>query len=262
MLSDSLRNCDFIIVKGYNADFRFMMKLKRASRAKIINHWVGSDVNKTVGNFRRWMKVRLAQFFIHQNWVVGRRLVEPLRKLGISSKVVPHFIFYNKEHKSKTYSKGILVYNPDSTPMPVEVGMLYGIDKAADLSSRLPNYIFHLVGGGKNPSGFLSYICYGYLHGLDKIWGQVDYYLRITLSDGMPRMILEAAENGILSISNYLYFDGIILYTNPDEVANQINSMTDKEYKERLDLLTNDIKKTYSPDAVINAYRTNLESRS
>ncbi len=258
---DILRKCHFIIVKGHNADFRFMMKLRGASKAKIINHWVGSDVNKTIGNGRRWMQVLLTQLFINQNWVVGERLVRPLKSLGIASRVVPHVIFHRKELKPKLQTKGILVYNPPSTPMPKDPGIFYGIDKAVELSTKLPDYTFHLVGGGKVPPGFVLYVTNGYLHGLDGIWDKVDFYLRVTINDGMPRMILEAAENGIITISNYPYFDGIIPFTGLDDVVSRIKSMTDQQYRDTLDALTKDIMKTYSLDAVVNAYRSNLDFR-
>jgi len=253
-----LKNCSHIIVKGNSSNYPLIMKLRLAFRGEIINHWIGSDVYNSFGNPKRLARIRISQLFVHQNWVVGERLREPLTRLGIQSKTVPQLIYESKNTPPKKPTKGILVYNPPvSGRENISPYELYGIDKVVELSKRLPDYTFHLVGGGEVPAEIGPCISYGYLNGLDSIWDKVDYYFRVTLSDGLPAIILEATANGVLSVSDYEYFDGICVYKNVDHTADQIRSY--QGYQDALERLNRDISKTYSPEAVILAYRVSLK---
>jgi hypothetical protein len=254
-----LKKCSHVIVKGHSTDYSLMMKLRLAFHGKIINHWIGSDAYNSLGNPKRLARTKIAQLFVYQNWVVGKRLCEPLSRLGIRAKIVPHQVFISKDNPRKKPTKGILVYNPSHSGRDnVAPYDLYGIDKAVELSKMLPDYTFHLVGGGEIPQGFSSCVSHGYLPGLGSIWDKVDFYFRVTLSDGMPGIILEAAENGILSIADYPYFQGIIIHTNPSEVANCISFMLEQDYQKALEAMTKDIKPIYSVDAVVETYRNSL----
>jgi hypothetical protein len=251
-----LNGCSHIIVKGHCSDHRLMARLRATFDGKIIAHWFGSDAYNTLTSLKRRVLVALAQRFVDENWVVGVRLLSPLRKLGIKAEVVPHLIHRagRTPPMPRARTRGVLVYaNKTCGRLGLTASELYGLDLAIRLSHELPSFTFHFVGGGEVPSGGGSNVIHhGWFDDLSPVWEASDYYFRVTKSDGLPGMVVESAENLVLPVVDYPYFDGVILFEGVPKTAEVMRSYS--QFDMQLATFVDHVRREHSPDVIRRRY--------
>jgi hypothetical protein len=259
-----LKGCSHIIAKGHCSDHRLMARLRATFDGKIIAHWSGSDAYNTLTSLRRRVLVALAQRFVDENWVVGARLLSPLQKLGIRAKVVPHLIHRTDRTPSlpRARTNGVLVYaNKTCGRLGLSAPELYGLDLAVRLSHELPDFTFHFVGGGEVPKGGgTNVINHGWLDDMSSVWGASDYYFRATKSDGLPGMVVQSAENQVLPVVNYPYFDGVILFEDVPKTAELMRGYD--QFDVKLAAFMHHVRREHSPDVIRKRYREVLQQHS
>lgn len=255
-------DCPYLIVQGHSSDFGLYSKIRDVYDGVVINYWQGSDVYNTFKNIRRLLRVKTSQKFINRNWAVAERLVSDLKNLKIKASFVPQYVYGGIQQSAVGIKhKGVLVYYPDTTGrQSMSSFELYGIDKAMELAAHLPDFSFYFVGGGVITTRLPNIQFCGKLNDLGPIWQNVDYYFRATKSDGMPKMILEALEYGVLPISNYKYFENIWIFENVIDIATKMRSFENYE----LDIfnLDTEVKEKHGYESVRRTYQSELQIKT
>ena len=256
-LKKVLKSATHIIFIGHSTDFGTVQKVKKSSHAKLINYWRGGDFWNTRDNIAKQIRLLLTQRLIDDNWAVGNFFANQIRSFGYMVRTVPSIIYQSKYSKNN-FNKSVLAYNPDSSgKIGISPMKRYNISLFLELAKALPDYTFYTVGNGKIKNKHSNIIELGWKQNLNEIWKKIDYYYRVTDYEGCPKMIIEAAEYGILSISKYKFFDGLLMFENINELAKKITSYD--QFDERIQTLTESISQYHSINAVKKAYKNALD---
>lgn len=167
-------------------------KLRHYSKP-IFYHWIGTDVYRFYNDY--FFKRNLKKIIINSskvfNLVVSENLKCELEKFDINSKILP-----------LTKLKVI----DDLPPMPSKFSVLtyipkkrwdfYNGDLINELSLRLPDIDFHLLAVGEDHSGKPNVFYYNFVEDSSSFYKKCSVLLRLTLHDGLPKMVLEALSYG------------------------------------------------------------------
>ena len=162
---------------------------------KKICHWSGTDaltlIKNPPGN-RIWylklifyrLKWKILYRIFDEHYIVHEKLRKYLIEFGIDSSkinVKANPILYNQKFKKKKHKEfNVLYYHPRPSNLGGEkfIRWIYGID----IIEKIKDINFIKVDGYQD---------------LSKIYPVIDFYLRPSRHDGMPRMIRECEKNEI-----------------------------------------------------------------
>lgn len=258
-LLETLRNVTHIVLIGHSSDFGTVKKLKSCSSAKLIVYWRGGDFWNTRENPKKRLRSYLTQCLIDDNWAVGSLFAQQIRSIGIRSKVVPSIIFEQRAKKEQL-EKRILLYNPGSSGKDgVSPEDRYGTRLFLELAQKTSDYHFVTVGNGKLSEEIENISELGYQQDMKKVWPQIDFLFRVTDFEGLPKMIVEAAEYGVLSITRHPFFQGLFPFIDVNDLASRLQNVSQEEYQSSYAILHEEIQNFHSFDSVKEAYRQALK---
>ncbi len=171
--------------------FNLALKFKK----KIIMNWVGTDVLKAVQAFKTksFCKEYISgvTHFCEVGWIK-----DELIEIGIHADVVS-FASFNKKQSVFSQEKASNILNVLSY-IPEERSDFYGINTFINLSKRLPDINFIIVG-----SKALKYLplpsnleAKGWVNEMDTIFDNADVCIRFPEHDGLSNFILEGLSRG------------------------------------------------------------------
>jgi len=161
----------------------------------VIIHWVGSDVLQTEGGLKK-----------ARHFVVHERLQEELGEKGVEVEgIFPHYSMcknypFKGEVNPNMGGGGIdaLTYLPNE---------FYGISRIRELANQRPETTFHVIGNRDPISLPRNCIKYGWVgrKQIDNLMGKCQIYMRFTEHDGLPMLLIEAMQRGLVCYTSYPY---------------------------------------------------------
>jgi hypothetical protein len=188
----AIRRCDAVYSIAYGFSYRFFA-LVRVLGKRSVNHWVGTDVWRTISNVAEARRARLTAFLIDKQLAVAPHLVDELASVGLQVELVPIIPFLKAPRLRSAQAGQIraLAYLPDGRPD------FYGGDIIYELAKEFTQVPFTVVTGTGRAQTRLPNLEYlGYVPDIDEVYEQASILIRITKHDGLPRMILEGLARG------------------------------------------------------------------
>jgi len=169
--------------------------IKKLNKYKkpILFHWIGTDVYRFIND--SLVKRRLKKFLIQlpnvKSLVVSENLRSELKKFNISSTLLPltklNFI---DEIPPLPEKFSVLTYVPEKR------WDFYNGDLILELAGKMPEIEFHLLAAGKKTIKLPNVFIYDFIEDVTPFYKNCTTLLRITIHDGLPKMVLEALSYG------------------------------------------------------------------
>ena len=167
-------------------------KLKKYKKP-IYFHWIGTDVYRFIKDsaIKRSLKKYLINSANVKNLVVSENLQKELDQFKISSTILPltKLKFIN-EIPPFPDKFSVLSYVPEKR------WDFYNGDLILKLAERMPETEFHLVAAGKSKSSLPNVFFYDFIDDLIPFYKKCSALIRITVHDGLPKMVLETLSYG------------------------------------------------------------------
>jgi hypothetical protein len=198
----------------------FLRQIQRARRlgCTIIRWWVGTDVLRCLDSPTHQ---KLAQALSNEcalNIAVSPHLVTELQEIGIEAEYLPSpcDLTILDNIPPAELPKGVLAY------LPGHRRAFYGEKVLIEAIEANPDLEFFIVSDDSHSLQHYSNVTsLGWVEDMGALWQKVGLVLRVTLHDGMPRMVLEA-----LARSRYVVysqrFEACWYATSGDEVLKHI----------------------------------------
>lgn len=167
-------------------------KLRRYKKP-VFYHWIGTDVYRFINDvfIKRFFKKLIINSPIVRSLVVSENLKFELQQYGVESSIIP-------------LTK--LKFVNDVPPLPEKFSVLsyvpknrwdfYHGDLITELSIKMPDVDFHILAAGKENSGRPNLFLYDFVKDAIPFYKKCSVLLRITVHDGLPKMVLEALSYG------------------------------------------------------------------
>jgi hypothetical protein len=173
-------------------------KLKQHSKP-ILYHWIGTDVYRFLNdNFiKRYLKKLIIDSAKIHHLVVSPNLKDKLERFNINSRVVPltkHRVVHDILQAQKKLS--VLSYVPNNR------WEFYHGETILELSTRLPGVDFHILAAGSQNSGKPNLFFYDFVEDVTSFYKKCSVLIRLTVHDGLPKMVLEALSYGMQVLWN------------------------------------------------------------
>ena len=143
-----------------------------------------SNIKKYPYILAYWLFAKVLDFFVEGHYVVSEHLIKELKTKKKVKVLVDPPLYPNKIEKVKHDDFNVLFYLP-VTKNQKFTDWVYGDDIARNVMSRY----------GDDTSVFFIYV-FGN-DDMNRIYPEIDFYLRPNRHDGNPRMIMECEINGI-----------------------------------------------------------------
>jgi hypothetical protein len=188
----AIRCCDAVYGIAYGFSYRFFAMVRVLGK-RSVNHWVGTDVWRTISNPAEARLARLTNFFVDKQLAVAPHLAVELASAGLQVEVVPIVPFLKMPGLRSAQAGQIraLAYLPDERPD------FYGADIIYELAKEFAHLPFAVVTGTGSGQARLPNLEYlGYVPNIDEVYEQASILIRMTKHDGLPRMVLEGLARG------------------------------------------------------------------
>lgn len=183
---------NFNIIHLISTPLTILRKLKHFNKP-IFYHWIGTDVYRfTKDSFiKKQAKKLLIKSSVVSNLIVGQNLKDKLSNLGISSTVLPLVHLETVSEFPPLPTKfSILIYLPKSHwefycgHMMMEVARLF------------PQIDFHILASGDIPDSPGNMHTHNIVDDVGPFYKNCNALLRMTVHDGLAKMVLEALSYG------------------------------------------------------------------
>ncbi|RPI72392.1 MAG: hypothetical protein EHM47_08370 [Ignavibacteriales bacterium] len=222
-------------------------KLKKFNRP-IIYHWIGTDVYRFLNDsiIKRSLKKRLIKSANVKNLVVSKNLKDELKQLNISSKILPLVkLKFTDEIPPLPEKFSVLAY------IPANRWEYYKGDIILQLAAKMPETEFHIVASGEKDFKLNNVFTYNFIEDLTPFYTSCSVLIRLTVHDGLPKMILEALSYGREVLWNWS-FPHCHKVTNPEECMDVLQNL-------KVNLYPNTagkefVEKKFNTDNIIDEY--------
>ncbi|MCF7911174.1 MAG: hypothetical protein K9M99_01495 [Candidatus Cloacimonetes bacterium] len=172
----------------------------KAANLKIINHYIGSDLYKTIKHYRFWKYLPVVNKLSH-SICVSSLLANELNDYGISAKILP-FTNLNLQKRPIVYpdQKTAIVYLPDS------YREFYNYKLITGLVTAFPdvNFIFFpSTLSLDNLPANIKTVKFVPRENMFQFLSSCRVFIRLPLHDGLPNTLLEALSIGRWCIWNF-----------------------------------------------------------
>lgn len=176
------------------AYFARQLSLAAAAGLPLVRWWVGSDVLNCIENPDVARVARKIDKCVVSNVAVAKHLVDELGTIGIAAQLVPSVVENDSAVDTAVVpgcERSLLVYLP-STRLE-----FYCASTIRHVIKDNPDLCFVIVADETHSLADLPNVkSVGWVADMNTIWRQVGGLLRVTMHDGMPRMILDALRRG------------------------------------------------------------------
>ena len=175
--------------------------IRKLSKFKkpIFYHWIGTDVYRFINdNFiMKYFKKLTINSGKVQNLVVSQNLKIELQKLNIDSMVLPLTkLNFNVDIMADNKKLSVLSYVPKNR------WDFYHGETILELASRLPEIDFHILAAGEKNIKKPNVFFYDFIDDVTPFYQKCSVLIRLTIHDGLPKMVLEALFHGLQVIWN------------------------------------------------------------
>jgi glycosyltransferase involved in cell wall biosynthesis len=244
---------DALVAFGGPAPDAMVSALVRRRKKPIAVVWAGSDVLEVRGSPDEIARIRTRGY---RHVACSAALANELCELGIEATELrlvvaePHLPMPPLPPKFS-----VLAYAPNTREY------LYGVDILLELTRRLPQIHFDIIGGFRTTDPLPNVSFHGWLDDVTPMIDASTVVVRPTRHDGMPLVVLEALARGRYAIWSQ-QLEGTILGASADEIAAELTALHRAHETGRLGLNeagVQAITKTFSPLAVTSAVETFLD---
>jgi len=177
--------------------------LARLAGKPVVRYWVGSDVLEMLRFRAERLRARAVDTFISANVAVWSNLQRELKDMGIRSRVLraPHPPAMAEPVRKLPRPFTVMAYLSNQ-PQKWD---LYGGEIIFRLARQYPQWRFLIVRHfGRGLPALPNVSCLGDVPPaeMDAVYRQASVLVRMTLHDGLPRMILEALGRGLHVVWN------------------------------------------------------------
>jgi hypothetical protein len=225
-----------------------IIKSLKRHRKPIFYHWIGTDVYRFLNDFplKKIFKKNLIKSESIRNLVVSENLKQELISLNVSSTVLPlvKLKFINKiPPLPQKFS--VLAYLPEKR------WDYYNGDIILQLAEKMPAVDFHIVASGRKDNKLKNVFTHGFIEDMKPFYERCSALIRLTVHDGLPKMVLEA-----LSYGRHVLWNGslphcfkVSNFRDCFDVLNDLKLKSEpnvpgKEY----------VEKNFNPDNVVDDY--------
>ncbi len=246
-LTSKLNYNEFDLFHLVSPPIRVIKKLKKYNKP-ILFHWIGTDVYRFIKDppVKRALKKFLIQSANVNSLVVSENLKRELNQFNISSILLPltklNFIDKIPPLPGKF---SVLTYVPEKR------WDFYNGDLILELAQKIPEVEFHLLAAGKKITKLHNVFIYDFIEDVIPFYNDCSALLRITVHDGLPKMVLEALSYGryVLWSESFPYCFKVNNLTECITVLNKLklNTFPNSEGKEFVEKIfdTNNILEDY-----------------
>lgn len=169
--------------------------IKKLIRYKkpIFYHWIGTDVYRFIHDTycKRFLKKLIINSPLVFNLVVSKNLKNELEQYSVESSIVPLTkIKFVNDIPALPEKLSVLSYVPKNR------WDFYHGDLITELSIKMPDVDFHILAAGEKNSGRPNLFLYDFIENTTPFYKKCSVLLRITVHDGLPKMVLEALSYG------------------------------------------------------------------
>lgn len=170
-----------------------VIKKLRRCKKPIFYHWIGTDVYRFINDafIKRFFKKLIINSPIVSSLVVSENLKYELQQYSVESSILPltKLKFVN-EVPALPAKFSVLSYVPKNR------WDFYHGDLINELSIKMPDVDFHILAAGRKNSSRPNLFLYDFVDDTIPFYKKCSVLLRITVHDGLPKMVLEALSYG------------------------------------------------------------------
>ncbi len=173
-------------------------KLEKYSKP-ILYHWIGTDVHRILNDslIKRYFKKLIINSNNVFNLVVSQNLKTELQKIKIDSRVLPLTkLNIVDDLPASRQNLSVLSYIPEKR------WDFYHGETIIELASKLPQIDFHILAAAKKNSDRTNVFYYNFVDDVTPFYKKCSVLIRLTVHDGLPKMVLEALSNGMQVLWN------------------------------------------------------------
>jgi hypothetical protein len=246
-LTSGLNYDEFDLFHLISSPLPVIKKLNKYKKP-ILFHWIGTDVHRFINDssVKRRLKKFLLQLPNVKNLVVSENLRSELNQFNISSTLLPltKLNFIDKiPPLPKKFS--VLTYVPERR------WDFYNGDLVLELAGMLPEIEFHLLASGEKTTNLPNVFIYDFIGDVTPFYKNCTTLLRITVHDGLPKMVLEALSYGrhVLWSESFPHCFKVNSFNECIKVLNKLklNASPNREGKKF-------VEKTFSPKNILADY--------
>jgi hypothetical protein len=169
--------------------------IKKLNKYKkpILYHWIGTDVYRLIKDslLKRTFKKFVIQSSYVKNLVVSENLKNELNHHNISSTILPLTkLKFIDEIPLFPDKFSVLAYVPEDR------WDFYNGDLILELAEKLPQTEFHILASGNRKSNLPNVFFYDFVEDVTPFYKRCSVLVRVTVHDGLPKMVLEALAYG------------------------------------------------------------------
>lgn len=187
----------------------------------IFYHWIGTDVYRFIHYtyLKRFLKKLVISSPLVFNLVVSENLKNELKQYSVESSIIPLTkLKFVDEVPALPAKFSVLSYVPKNR------WDFYHGDLITELSKKMPDVDFHILAAGTENSGRRNLFLYDFIDDAIPFYKKCAVLLRITVHDGLPKMVLEALSNGRQVLWNES-FPHCFTIKNLDECVEILNKL-------------------------------------
>jgi len=170
-----------------------VIKKLRKFKKPVIYHWIGTDVYRLLNDslIKKISKKYLLKSSGVINLVVSENLKDELNSLGITSEILPLVkLKFINEIPPLPAKFTVLAYIPEKS------WDYYNGDIILKLAENFPDIDFHIVASGERYINLKNVFMHGFIEDLTPFYKSCSALIRLTVHDGLPKMVLEALSFG------------------------------------------------------------------
>lgn len=193
-------------------------------KKKILVTWRGSDVLIASNNIFYRFLTKNFQFLVDMNTTLSQKLVDELKKIGITAKLQPNPVFKIYDICKLPSSKKVAVYLPDSSDYRWN---FYQGDIIKKLVNDFPKIEFIILGNKGKRFTEKNVKCFEWVEDIEDVYRQVLVVIRLPLHDGLSNTILEATSMGRHVIASSVNFSFCKIASNYHEVKKYLKEIVE-----------------------------------
>src|SRR5579872_700719 len=235
---------DALVAFGGPAPDAMVSALVRRRKKPIAVVWAGSDVLEIRALPDEIARIRTRRF---RHVACSAALARELTELGIEATELRLVVAEPRlPIPPLPPNFSVLAYAPSTREY------LYGVDILLELTRRLPQVHFDIIGGFRTTGPLPNVTCHGWLDDVTPMIDSATVVVRPTRHDGMPLVVLESLARGRYAIWSQ-ELEGAIQARTADEIAEQLVLLHRAHETSRLGLNEAGVlavSKSFSPLAV------------
>lgn len=200
---DAVRWSDAIVFQDYEGPCDYVIRqlaLAVAAGRPLIRKWSGTDVMRCVQNVEFRRQARTLDRVASLNLTSEAKYTQAeLESAGFSvMRILPILAATTAFHVAEQKPLALLAYLPDMRPS------FYGAQQVRYAAERNPDIQFIVVADNEHALVDLPNVeSLGWVDDMEAIWSRVGGVIRLTIHDGLPRMVVEALARGKYVLFSY-----------------------------------------------------------